>query len=72
MELNEVNIVGNSVQVLFRKSTPYGEYQDALYFPQDDYEKLSPEEIEAMKQFRIDNWIAIITAPLKEEEPIDE
>ena len=37
--------------------------KDALVMQPSDYEKLTPEEITAMKQRRYDNWIAIITAP---------
>ena len=36
---------------------------DALVMMPADYEKLTPEEIEAMKQQRYNNWIAIVTAP---------
>ena len=37
--------------------------KDALVMRPQDYEALTPEEIQAMKQHRYDNWIAIITAP---------
>jgi hypothetical protein len=37
--------------------------RDALVMRPQDYEALTPEEIQAMKQRRYDNWIAIITAP---------
>jgi len=37
--------------------------KDALVMRPQDYEALTPEEIQAMKQRRYDNWIAIITAP---------
>jgi hypothetical protein len=36
---------------------------DALVMLPEEYEKLSPEEIVAMKQSRYDNWYALITAP---------
>jgi len=39
---------------------------DALVMRPEDYEKLTPEEIQAMKQARFDNWYAIVTAPLVE------
>lgn len=38
-------------------------FHDALVMMPADYEKLAPEEIEAMKQARYDNWYAIVTAP---------
>lgn len=37
---------------------------DALHLPDDH--TLSTEEIEAMKQERFDNWVAVITAPYVE------
>jgi hypothetical protein len=37
--------------------------KDALVMRPQDYEALTPDEIQAMKQRRYDNWIAIITAP---------
>lgn len=40
---------------------------DALVMRPEEYEKLTPDEIQAMKQTRYDNWIAIITAPQPEE-----
>lgn len=37
--------------------------KDALVMMPEDYEKLTPDEITAMKQSRYDNWYAIVTAP---------
>lgn len=37
--------------------------KDALVMRLSEYEALTPEQIQAMKQARYDNWIAIITAP---------
>jgi hypothetical protein len=36
---------------------------DALVMAPADYDALTAEEIEAMKQARYDNWITLITAP---------
>lgn len=49
------------MQIIFEVDTPHGKYCDALYFEAD----AAPDEatIEALKQQRVDNWIAIITAP---------
>ena len=44
----------------FSFDTPYGRFSDALHF---DNELPNDAEIEAMKQARLDNWIAAITAP---------
>jgi len=49
------------MQIVFESETPYGKFCDALYFEDDAV----PDEatIEALKQERVDNWIAVITAP---------
>lgn len=49
------------IRIIFDVDTPYGVYRDALHLPPDH--TLSQEEIDAMKQARVDNWIALITAP---------
>lgn len=36
---------------------------DALVMQPDVYAALSPEDIQAIKQKRYDNWYAIVTAP---------
>lgn len=53
------------IRIIFEVDTPYGVYRDALHLPLDH--TLSQEEIDAMKQARVDNWIALITAPPIEE-----
>lgn len=37
--------------------------KDALVMRMSEYEALTAEEIQVMKQTRYDNWIAIILAP---------
>jgi hypothetical protein len=55
-----------SMKIDFSFETPYGKFADALWF-HDDQDIPTAEEIEAMKQRRLDNWIAAITAPPAEE-----
>ena len=55
------------VKIDFYFETPYGRFSDALYLPEDH--AYSDAEIEAMKEQRRDNWIAIVTAPPVEETP---
>ena len=49
------------MQIVFEFDTPHGKFCDALYFEDDAV----PDDatIEAMKQERLDNWIAVVTAP---------
>ena len=49
------------MQIVFEFETQYGKFCDALYFEDDAIP--SDVEIEAMKQQRLDNWIAVVTAP---------
>ena len=53
------------IKIDFSFDTPYGRFADALHLPDDH--GLTDAEIESMKQQRLDNWIAIITAPPVEE-----
>lgn len=49
------------MKIDFEFETPHGKFADALYFEDDAV----PDDatIEAMKQQRVDNWIAVVTAP---------
>jgi hypothetical protein len=57
------------IKIEFEYTTAYGVYRDALYLPPDH--GLTDDEIGAMKQQRVDNWIAVVTAPPEEEVPQD-
>lgn len=57
------------VRIIFEAETPHGMYRDALHLPPDH--GLTEEQIAAMKQERVDSWIAVITAPPVEEPPQD-
>jgi len=47
--------------IVFEFNTPYGLFRDALHLAEDH--NLTDAEIEAMKQERVDNWIAIVSSP---------
>jgi hypothetical protein len=56
----------------FEFETQYGKFADALVFP-DEQELPSNEEIENMKQQRLDNWLLILdTSAQVIQEPIQE
>lgn len=57
------------IQIIFEADTKYGVFRDALYLPDDH--SLTETEIDAMKQQRVDNWLAIVEAPPIEEPPAD-
>jgi hypothetical protein len=58
------------MKIDFEFDTQYGKFADALHFP-DDQPAPSDADIEAMKQQRLDNWIAVVTAP-PVDEPVEE
>jgi hypothetical protein len=53
------------MKIDFEFDTPHGVFRDALHLPDDH--TFTDEEIQAMKQQRVDNWIAVVTAPAVEE-----
>ena len=55
------------MKIDFEFDTPHGVFRDALHLPDDH--TFTDDEIQAMKQQRVDNWIAIVTAPPVEEAP---
>ena len=55
------------VKIDFEFDSQYGVFRDALHLPDDH--GMTEAEIQAMKQQRFDNWIAIVTAPPVELPP---
>jgi len=53
------------LKIDFEFDTPHGMFRDALHLLDDH--TFTDEEIQAMKQQRVDNWIAVVTAPPVEE-----
>lgn len=53
------------IKIDFEFDTPHGKFADALHLP--DNHGLSELQIQAMKEKRRDNWIAIVTAPPVED-----
>ena len=49
------------MKIDFSFDTQYGKFADALHLPDDHTH--TDAEIEAMKQQRLDNWLAIVNAP---------
>lgn len=53
------------IKIDFEFDSPYGVFRDALHLPDDH--KMTDDQIQAMKQQRFDNWLAIVNAPPVEE-----
>lgn len=58
------------MKIDFEFQTEYGLFRDALHL-EDDH-TFTDEQIQTMKQERVDNWIAVITAPSVEDVPPSE
>jgi len=56
------------MKIDFKFETPHGLFSDALHLPDDH--SFTEAEIELMKQQRLDNWIAVVTAPPAEDEVV--
>lgn len=48
------------VQIRFSALTKYGNFSDALTLSQEEYAVKTPQEIEDMKQARVDAWVSLI------------
>ena len=57
------------INIPFEFETDYGSYRDALMLPEDH--GLSEADIEALKRTRLDDWLAVVTAPAPVEEQAD-
>lgn len=61
--IDTVNQIDGQVQVIFEFGEGAETYRDALWMTQEQYNATSAEAIEAMKNERYANWLAIIHAP---------
>jgi hypothetical protein len=57
------------IKIDFEFTTPHGKFRDALHL--SDNHGLSDAEIEAMKEQRRDNWIAVVEAPSVEPDTVE-
>ena len=54
-------MIDGYIKIDFSADTKHGKFSDALYLPSDH--NLTEEEIQALKQERIDNWLSIVEPP---------
>lgn len=58
------------MKIDFEFNTEYGLFRDALYL--EDNHAFTEEDLQAMKQERVDNWILAITTPASNEVVADQ
>ncbi len=58
------------IQIVFEFETQYGRYGDALYLLEGH--SFTEEQIEAMKQERVDNWLQVVDSPPEVVDPAPE
>lgn len=54
------------IKIDFELESDYGVFRDAIYLPEDH--TMTDAEIEAMKQQRLDNWLAAVNSTSQVEE----
>jgi hypothetical protein len=57
------------MKIDFSFNTQYGIFSDAIHLPDDH--TLTEEQIESIKQERLNNWITIIETPSEEVSPTE-
>ena len=48
------------IQVLIKKDTKHGQFNDALYFTKAEYDALTNREVKDMAAARKDAWVAAV------------
>ena len=48
------------------------EFNDCLYFSEEEYSKLDPKDLDIQRQARIDVWVNVILNPTPRVEPTEE
>jgi hypothetical protein len=49
------------VQILINEDTVHGRFQDAVYFSLDEYNNLTEETFQSIKNARVDAWVTSVT-----------
>jgi hypothetical protein len=58
-----------TIKIDFEFTTKYGKFRDALTLP--DNHGFTDAEIDAMKQQRFNNWVAVVEAPPVEPDTVE-
>ena len=63
-----IQLEDGRIKINFTKSNEQYSFSDALHFTKAEYEALTEQDIENLKQQRFDNWYSIITYVPPEEQ----
>lgn len=51
------------IQIRIKEQTPYGEFNDSLYYTPEQYKIISQEELKKAAQARVATWISAVENP---------
>lgn len=51
-------MITKRIQILIQEKTDFGEFNDALYFTEEEYAKIEDKQIESLAQERVDSYVA--------------
>ena len=60
-----------NVQIRFSIQTEIGEFNDALFIPLAEYDTMTSEQIDILKQARVDAWVAAVKIASSNTEPVE-
>ena len=55
-----INQIDGQVQIIFEKTDGSQTFRDAIWMTQAEYDATSADAINAIKQERFDNWLAVV------------
>ena len=61
-----------SIQVKIKEETSEGQYNDSIYYTLEQWATKTPDDIEADKKERVDNWLNIVRNPAPTIQPTKE
>jgi hypothetical protein len=59
----------NSINFSFE--TEFGVFSDAIVLSDEEMATITQEQVDAIKQTRLNNWLAVVNSPVVEEAPTD-
>jgi hypothetical protein len=67
-----INLIDNNVQIIFQMEQDGMRFNDAIWLSKSEYDITSQSTIDAIKQERFANWLALVLAEVPiEDTPVD-